>query len=107
LIISKIKEKFASNQLRILSTSNSDTAIELLKDQMDIDFLVVSCESMNKDIKDFLHKNNHIVKTICIFNEADYDEMQILLQNNLDDFCLKTTIETTLSQVLNRLILNE
>ena len=106
-LISKIKEKFATHQIKILSTSNIQTATELLNNDEKINFFLLACESLNQEIIGFLKKNSNNFKTICIFSETDYDEMNTLLQNNIDDFCLRNNIETTLSQVLNKFIQNE
>ncbi len=106
-LISKIKEKFATHQIKILSTSNIQTATELLNSDEKINFFLLACESLNQEIIGFLKKNSNNFKTICIFSETDYDEMNTLLQNNIDDFCLRNNIETTLSQVLNKFIQNE
>lgn len=106
-LISLVKQEFVSNRLRIFTSASPETALEMLMSQDKIDFFIFNCQGITQDLLHFMAKKKHHYKTICIFNDASDDEMQFFLKHNFDDFCLKTNIISSISQILIKYIQNE
>ncbi len=104
--ISRIKEKLLSSQIHIISSSNLSSIAAILEEGKKINFFVFPVELLFRPELQKIKENFKDTKTICIFREASYEEMQKFIYHKIDDFCTQSNIEATLVQVLSKFIKN-